>query len=326
MRRAQAIALLAAMAASGCSQGEPAIQGPSEPFRVRGGRFIEADLPGEAPTDAGQPPADPDAGLSGPPSITALDLSNIVVHQGQGNKKVAGRTSPNGWAVGIRLADVGSGYWVLPTGVVDPPTGELTWEALCDFDPSIKPGFHDLRVVALSEDGQAGRQLSQPLCVTGRVPDNFNFCDPSSPPPEAVISLTWDTNVDLDLQVVAPDGRVTDPKHPATHDSDDAGVIPPEAGMIDRDSNANCVIDGIRYENLVWQSVAPKGRYGIYANLFDSCNQGPVRFEASVYTAVDNGDGSKVLKQWYAASGELLDFQANGGEARGLFLYEFDFQ
>jgi hypothetical protein len=101
--------------------------------------------------------------------------------------------------------------------------------------------------------------------------------------------------------------------------------VPDDAGQLDRDSNSGCVIDGIRHENLVWNKGRPTGRYGIYVNLFDACKQGSVRFEVSVYGAVPDGDGGSHLERFYDQTGELLDIQANGGSALGLFVTEFVF-
>ncbi|MGC4067080.1 MAG: hypothetical protein QM784_21065 [Polyangiaceae bacterium] len=188
----------------------------------------------------------------------------------------------------------------------------------------VTPGYHDVRFVAIDKDGHAGRQIEFPLCVRSRVPDNFNACAPSANAPEAVISLRWDSNVDLDLQVVDPHGNVIDGKQTTSVPVGES--VDPTAGVLDRDSNAGCVIDGIRYENLVWNTTAPKGRYGIYVNLFDSCKQPVVHFEVAVYGAVSVDGAGKKLESYYSRSGVLMDYQANAGVGRGLFITEFDFE
>ena len=53
-------------------------------------------------------------------------------------------------------------------------------------------------------------------------------------PPAAVLSLSWDAPVDLDLQVVTPSGVVISPKKPATG----AGGTTKGDGALDRDSDA----------------------------------------------------------------------------------------
>lgn len=320
---------LSAAVLFGCTKGQPSPQGASEPFRVRGAQFIAGKLPGLEPSDAAPTPVGDAGSEQGPPSVTQFQTPFSYVFQGQGAQTISGLITANGWTVGLQMVGIGTGYWVIPAGDVDPAskTKELTWSASCDFGLEIPAGYHFVRAVALDQGGHAGPQLEKRLCVGSILGESLTPCDPTIPPPEAIIALRWDTNVDLDLQVVTPDGRLVDPKHPATAEPGEGGTLPPEAGAFDRDSNAGCVIDGIRHEDLIWKDVAPTGRYLIYVNLFDACKQPAVRFEASVYTAVPNPDvdGGKELQQWWKQGGELLDFQANGGAAIGLYISEFDF-
>ena len=210
----------------------------------------------------------------------------------------------------------------MPIGPLDTQINQLSWSAIADFGFNIPPGFHPLKYVAIDGHGAAGRQqVYDKLCVANRLPDNFNSCISTRAPPAAVISLNWDTEVDLDLEVSTPDGTLVTPQNPVTPDGN---------GIIDRDSNANCVIDGIRYEDLVWNKQAPHGSYGIYVNLVSACKQSIVHFNVGVYTAVDagtdaSGNPLKLLQQWYSTSGELLDIQANGGSSIGLFVSDFVF-
>jgi hypothetical protein len=312
--------------ACGCADGDPSQIGADELFRVRDAQFVRAPLPGKAPAKGGAV-IGASAGSGGPPRVTALMSLNNVVVQGQAGKQFSGRASRSGVALAVALEGVSNGYWVLPLGTLDPPTQELTWSMVSDFDVGIRPGLHDLLVTAVSAHGVAGQQVALTgLCVDGRIPDNLRICNPKRPLPKAVISLQWDANADLDLQVVTPDGQVVDSKHPITATMlDDTGMLPDDAGAIDRDSNAGCAIDGIRGEDLVWIDVKPSGRYAIYANLFDSCKQPAVRFRVAIYTAVDDADGGEHLQQWFARGGELLELSANAGTARGLFVTEFNF-
>lgn len=321
------IAMLAGcmLLALGC--GDSSQVGDGQPFRVRGAQFVRGELPGRPP--AGHEGA---AGAGGDKveskrRITLVTVMSLVVRQGQGEKKITGLASKDTSAVGIALDGVGDGYWVVPTGVPDlsTPDGQLTWSASADFG-AIDPGSQELRFVAIDGDGRAGQQTKQALCVVGVVPDNLHACDPKRPLPSAVISLTWDTDADLDLQVINPSGRVIDAKNPTTADVDEDGELPPGAGVIDRDSNAGCRIDGIRAENLVWTEKKPKGRYGIYVNMSDACKQSAANFRVAVYTASSNGHGGMKLQPWLEREGELLDLSANGGSERGLFVSEFVFK
>ena len=342
-------ALLVCSSDSECSINGQARSGTGEPLVVKVktpskatvlAQFIPRKLPGTVPAAAspgtgGSTSVGVDASV--PKTLQAIITSynEPFVYQGQGNVPVSGIASNDVSAVAVALEGLSTGYWVVPVGPLDGNTLQPTWDIIADFAPSVPEGFRYLQFAGVDEFGNAGTLNSQRICIANRVPDGFQGCGvtnqallpPSLRTPAAVISLSWDTNVDLDLQVKTPDGRLVEPKNPFTLDPD-AGTttVPADAGRIDRDSNGNCVIDNIRYENLVWTTTAPKGRYGIYVNLFDSCRQPSVRFNVQVYTAVDGADvGSKVLHSWYSADGILLDFQANGGSNIGLFVNEFDF-
>ena len=84
--------------------------------------------------------------------------------------------------------------------------------------------------------------------------------------PTLLVSLRWDTEADLDLHVVIPNGTVrsdddriwSKPRRPPGQ-MVDAGAYK-SGGILDFDSNANCVIDGRRQENVSWTVAPPSGR------------------------------------------------------------------
>lgn len=336
-----ALVILATLAA--CSGNNQSKTGIGEPLVIKVttpsqttvlAQFISGSLPGTMPSNApagtgGGTSLDADASTPKLPQVT-FQYSEPFVREGQANIAIGGLTSSDVSAVALAWADGGTGYWVVPVGPFDGATQQPTWTATADFGASIPPGFHNLNYVAINGQGQAGIIQSQKICISGSIPNYYPGCA-SIPPPAAVIALSWDTNVDLDLQVQAPDGTFIDSKNPVSVVLDaGATTIPYDAARMDRDSNGYCVIDGIRVENLIWQKVAPKGQYGIYVNLFDACKQPVVHFNVQVYTSVDvvsaDGGTTKDLRSWYSANGILLDFQANGGSNRGLFVSEFNFQ
>lgn len=312
---------LFALALGACSQGQNSVIGPNEPFRMRGSnvQFVHGKLPGVTP-------GEDLAGATELPTIAAVDLNSLIVSQG-GSKSISGRASANASSVAIAMEGVGSGYWVVPTRSQDPITGELTWGVasasqsglVADFDLGLRSGIRPLHLVAIDENGQAGVQFIQKLCVRSAVPDNLNSCESSVAPPAAVFSLSWDTNADLDLQVLTPDGLLITPKRGSTTDAD-AGPASKPAGSIDHDSNANCVADGVRRESLIFQTDAPSPGYLFFANLHDACKQPVVRFNMQVWSAKVDEDGSTHLELTFQRGGELLDSQVNPGSGRGLFV------
>jgi uncharacterized protein YfaP (DUF2135 family) len=143
------------------------------------------------------------------------------------------------------------------------------------------------------------------------------------------VSLSWDSDVDLDLRVVTPGGKIVDGKAPSTAVKDADGNLDPNApgiGQLDVDSNANCVIDHRGRENLIFQQKPVPGTYLIYANLFDSCGHGSVRFQVSLHSAVDSGDGTFSVVESYSVAGGLIAPQANAGRKLGSFVTEFTVQ
>jgi hypothetical protein len=283
-------ALVALMLLCACD-GTRNESGFDQPFRVRGAQFVEGSLPTGG----------------GGASVTVVETLNNVVFVSQANKRIGGRTTKGATGVGMRFADLGTGFYRIVTENPDPAAGgEQTWSASLDFASQLPAGLHALQLVAFDAAGQPGAIRDVPLCIASAVPDNLAACDPKIAPPVAVITLTWDTNVDLDLQVVAPDGKTVDPKHPKMTNA-----------IFERDSNPNCSIDGLRRESIVWQGAPQPGTYLIYANLFDACGQQSVRFNASVY--------SNNVEQ-FSQAGQLLAADANGGSKTGLYLTNVTFE
>ncbi len=303
--------VVAAFAACG---GQPEDQGLDEPVRARGGQFVDGDLPGT-------PPGTPSPFAK----ITNVTASSRIVRPGEAGKGFDGRATDNAASVAVRLADLGSGYWVfLLTGRDAQFPGELGWHVDLDFDSDFaaSPGFHPLRFVAVDPNGNAGEQNETSICLLPKTPDNGHTCDTTIAPPDAVISLAWDTDVDLDLLVVTPDLVTVEPKKP-TSAVDDAGTPAPGSAQIDRDSLAGCVRDGRRQEDIVWQT-RPKGTFDVYANLFDACRQQAVRFVATVWEA-QGVMPNRNLVPTQTSKGVLTAIDANGGSAIGQYLFSYSF-
>jgi hypothetical protein len=305
--------------------------GVAEPFRVRAAaakdptpQFIKGELPGANPLDGGQtPPEPPDGAPPGPAEITVFGAPSVVI-AGQAGVDTKGQTNIEGASVGVKL-DVGSGYWAFPVQAPDLSTNNPAWEVLFDFGDALDEGDHTISAVAFDSNGNPGRRRDSTVCVSRNSPDNI--CFSSLAVPSAMISLAWDTPVDLDLQVLLPDGRLIDSKHPLVTEPNDAGVLPKRPDGIDRDSNPACNIDGINDEDLVWNITTPHGPYGIYVNLFSACNQQAVHFVVTAYKAIANkgGSGRHLAEQWHQG-GELLALSANGGTQRGLYVNTFTFK
>jgi hypothetical protein len=300
-----------------CSDGEPAAVTADEPITVSGSQFISGDLPGTPPSntsgDGGASPA--------PLSVSSVNYTNLTVIPGASGKSFDGVVTNDAVAVGVRLADLGSGYWVVPVSGPDPQVAGTDFSFKASFNANDPPGPHYLSVVALDANGNGGTQYDTQICMRWRIPDNGHSCNPSVAVPAVVISLQWDANFDVDLHVIDPSGTDINPKTNPLQFPVDAGQPPPTDPKVDRDSLGHCVPDGMRQEDLVFQNYPATGAYDIYADPFDACGQPAVRFVLTIYEAGSDGE----LHATFTQNGELLSNDVTGGGSSGLFIAEKQF-
>jgi hypothetical protein len=315
--------VLCALGAFGCSE-ESLTRGLTEPFSVDTAQFEEGALPG-IPSDSEDAKSEAAARLPNLRSFSAL----TIVPPGAVDRGISGTATSGSVSVGFRFEDLGTGYWVLPTTTADVFTdNELAWGGLASYARQPVAGKHRLLAVALDGRGRAGVQSSLSVCLLPEVPDNGNVCDPAKDPPKLVVSLAWNAPVDLDLRVVTPDGKIVDAKHPTTALADEDGKIDATAeglGHILQDSNASCQIDGQQRENLVFQARPPAGKYLVYANLYEACDQPSVEFTMTVHSSIPADDHFTQLET-LRKSGGLQAIHANGGASLGTFLTQFSIE
>lgn len=312
-----------------CDDGMPANSGLTEPILVHGAQFVSGPLPGAPPIDGGPVIPTGDGGADGgvavklpPLTVTNTGFLSPVVLPGFGGKQVSGRATKDAAAIGVKLEGLGSGYWVVPIADPDPDfPGQNDFGFSMDFDANDPAGRRQLLTVAIDASGNAGTQVETPMCIEARIPDNLHECQKTNPVPRAVFTLQWDTDFDLDLHVILPDGRDVNPKQPITYPMD-AGTAPLTDARIDRDSLRACVPDGLRQEDLMFLDEPARGTYQLYVDPFDSCGQHSVRFNMIVSEPGSDGN----LHATFTRSGELLQLQETGGGSRGLFVFEKQFK
>jgi hypothetical protein len=314
---------LVVVSAASCN-GEKANIALSEPLQVSGGQFISGALPGVPPEDgggaAGEAGAeDGGAGAESPLLVTSVTSHGSFIPSGI-PKSLGGLVGGDAVAVGVRFADMGTGYWVVPTQGLDVNyPGQRDFAFTASFNPTDRPGNHSLLFVGIASDGSGGPQVAQTFCIESRVPDNGHACQSSVAVPSAVFTLTWDTGFDVDLHVITPDGQDVNPKTDIL--VGDAGALKPTSSRIDRDSWGNCAPDGWHEEDLVFQDPPASGTYFIYADPYAACGAPAVHFTLTIYQAGTDGD----LHSTFSQSGELLASQVTGGQSTGLFVYQTTF-
>jgi hypothetical protein len=311
--------MLGVVGLTGCG-GEPLTAGFEEPLRIAEAQFREGALPGLPPLTIDEINA---GVMNKTPVVSGVSLGNAVIPPREPARAFSGLASPDSAAVGVRFADLGHGYWLLPTGNADVVNeGALEWRFRAAFAGGLPPGKHQLLLAAIDAAGRAGNQIGLTLCLKPEIPDNGSTCNPTIAPPAVVVSLGWDAAVDLDLRVLTPTGKLVDPKHPTTADRDADGKVDPSAkgvGVLDYDSFADCRADERRRESLVFQSTPPAGTYLVYAGLFDACGEAGVTFDVSLH--VDDGEK---LVETFRKSVQLTAMQADGGNGLGTFITSFD--
>lgn len=75
------------------------------------------------------------------------------------------------------------------------------------------------------------------------------------------VSVSWNSNADVDLHVIDPSGE-------EIYYGNDIG----ENGELDLDSNAACDLDNVRNENITFAAPAPRGTYQFYVDLWSACS------------------------------------------------------
>jgi hypothetical protein len=103
-----------------------------------------------------------------------------------------------------------------------------------------------------------------------------------------VISLHWDREADLDLHVVDPNGVEIYKRNINSYELPPPGEpVDPTAwqqgAMLDFDSNAACVMDGRRRENVIWKNEPPAGHYVVRVDTFSLCEEAFANWSVDVF-------------------------------------------
>lgn len=248
-------AALSFLLLSSCS-GVSADAGHDAWMQLRGGTFVrEGTTESEGPT------------------VASVDLALTTLTAGVVDSPLKGALGKGSTAVSIALSG-DAGHFILPARVPGVEAPEYpTFDAPLSLARSTPPGVYELLVQAVDVEGRFGPVHKTTLRVVraevqGRL----------------IVALTWDTEADLDLHVVDPSGREiwtrarsswVAPSGPVSSDGWKDG------GNLDFDSNADCVIDGRRQEDVVWSRTPPSGAYVVRVDTPSLCGQSAARWEVS---------------------------------------------
>ena len=247
------------------------------------------------------------------PAVTEVDSLNNSVFAGEVGKKVSGRMAHGGQAVALGFAG-DAGYWIVAAGAEDAlAPGELDFDAKLDFASTLEAVPRDLLLSAVDGDGRFGAPSTLPLTVRTVG---------TGPAPSLQVKLTWDTEADLDLHLELPDGTVVWAHNINSYQAPPPPELPDPlapGGILDLDSNAGCVIDGRREENVSFAGATPAGHYRVRVDAFSMCGQVAARWQVSV-----SASGSLIE----SASGLASDVSAavTHDAAAGVLALEFEIQ
>lgn len=243
---------LAGSGSAACGNSVQADTGTDAYMQVGGAQFVRGPMP---------------QGSSAGPSVVQLALIGNDIWPGMQNDPIGGALGATATAAAIGL-ERDTGYWIVPAGVPDVNTPrDPSFGGSASFSEGIVPGTYTLVVRGVDGAGNFGPPKTQILSEVH---------SPTNPPPvgQLVVTLTWDTESNLDLHVVDPGG--TDiywgnqsDQPPFSFDQVDGGSY----GYIDDDSNANCVIDGLRREDAIWPNAPPPGTYTVRVDAAALCGQ-----------------------------------------------------
>ena len=182
----------------------------------------------------------PPAAGSGPTVV--VDGASAMITGGSSIRGVSSATAFTRIIVAINSVD---GYWEITL-----PVAVTVEELVLTLAQSLPANAFTLRY-GVGVTGGFGAFDSEPITVvvvgTGVLQ----------------VSVTWDSNADVDLYVVEPG---------ATGEEIFYGNSTSAAGgQLDLDSNAACAGDNIRNENITWANSAPTGTYTIRVNLWAEC-------------------------------------------------------
>jgi hypothetical protein len=218
------------------------------------------------------PPSRPGGG----PTVESIDLLTNTIWPGYADKLVGGALGEGSTGAALDLAG-DDGYWLVLAGAPDVATPTLpSFRATVSFAAALRPGPHVLEVRAADARGRFGPPSTATLTALATPP-------PNEPPGALVVSLAWDTESDLDLHVVDPFGDEVFHGAPSSNTGFGAGASAHgNPGTLDADSNAGCVIDGRRREDVIWAQDPPSGRYLVRVDAASLCGEPDAHYRVTV--------------------------------------------
>ena len=290
----------------GCG-GASADPGLTAYLRLSGAQYVPGELAGQSDATA--------------PLVTGVNLLTTKVAPGLQNLPLSGDVR-NGSSVLVGLVG-DAGHWIVPATIADfQMPGDFLFQTKMSLSPELPVGKQTLLLRGVDAHGVVGPAQQLDLDVSPAVPTGA-----------LVISLAWDTEADLDLHVLAPIRRMrrrrsrsgrrrpsgcrrTSPEQPPLTGADLTTAVA-AAGKLDFDSNANCIIDGRRQEDVVFAEGPPPGDYTVRVDAFSLCGQPDAQWQVSAAL----GDGTPAGSARWEATDTDTRGSHNAGAGRTAFTF-----
>lgn len=259
--RRQSWALSAAMTLGGCTGGASNDPALTSLMRIQGAQFVAGPMP---TAQAG-------------PDVASIDLLTNTIWPGCSNKPFKGSLGEAATAATLALSG-DEGYWIVSAGGPDVSTPTLpTFRATASFSTALAPGAYYLEAHAVDSVGKLGPPKVQTLTALAMAPSRVVNG-------ELVVTLTWDTEADVDLHVLDPLGNEIYHGAPSSLDPFAHGTSVSNAspGVLDVDSNADCRVDGFRQEDVIWAGSLPSGHYVVRVDTPSLCGLASAHWTVSV--------------------------------------------
>ena len=283
----RAWAFSAAATLIGCSSGASDDPALNARMRIVGGQFVAGPMP------------TPQSG----PEVASIDLLTNTIWPGYSNKPIKGALGTLATAATLALSN-DEGYWIVPAGVPDVSAQTLpTFRATAAFSTTLQPGAYSLEVHAVDNAGHFGPPSVRTLTALSAPPSR-------SVQGDLVVTLTWDTEADVNLHVLDPLGNEIYHGAPSSQDAfaPHSSASPVGHGILDFDSNADCIIDGLRQEDVSWETTPPSGHYLVRVDTPSLCGQTSAHWIVRVVL-----DGTTLVE----VTGTAFDSDTRGPHDRG---------
>lgn len=239
---------------------------------------------GAIPAESGGPVID----VSGNSTIVNGGTSTLTVNAGTAIRAVY--VAMAGTSMGLSIENAGGfgGYYDVASGA-----SSATVSLLLAFSQAIPTSPFNLFIAAEDDSGAVG-----PFTTV-----TFDALQVGTG--DVQVTLSWDSDADVDLHVVDPSGE----------EIYFANRTSASGGQLDLDSNAGCSIDDVRNENITWPvGTAPRGTYTVRVDYWSSC--GVARTNYTVL--VNNGGAVQIFSGSFTGSGD------NGGLGSGVEIVSFE--